>query len=160
MEDIKVFQARNLKTLLEEQDITQKELAEMLGFSTTSVNHWVLGKAQIRESSAKLIHDLWPEYPIAWLQGAEDRACMETIDMCGDSEPDGADRVVEARFAFSGGMAVDAYVHEEIALALVSRMSELKSFSVSLGDGSVLCVNMSNVCYVVVDVGGLAGDDE
>ena len=80
MSEITERQAEHLQSLLNELGITQAQLASELGFSTTSVNRWVKGKARMRDESAKLIHERWPEYSVEWLQGGMDkRELLEDI---------------------------------------------------------------------------------
>lgn len=69
MEDLQQLQSERLKRLLAEQNISQKDLAEKLGVSPTSVNHWVNGKVHMNDYNASLIHDVYPEYSVEYLRG-------------------------------------------------------------------------------------------
>lgn len=69
MEELQQLQSARLKRLLTDQNIYQKDLAEMLGVSPTSVNHWVNGKVHMSDYNASLIHDAYPEYSVEYLRG-------------------------------------------------------------------------------------------
>lgn len=69
MEELQQLQSARLKLLLVEQNITQKELAERLQVSPTSVNHWVNGKVHMNDYNARLISSAYPEYSPEYLRG-------------------------------------------------------------------------------------------
>ena len=69
MEELQQLQAERLNRLLVEQNISQKDLAERIKVSPTSVNHWVNGKVHMNDYNASLIHDAYPQYSAEWLRG-------------------------------------------------------------------------------------------
>ena len=69
MQELQQLQSMRLKRLLADQNTSQKELAEKLGVSPTSVNHWVNGKVHMNDYNARLIHDAYPEYSVEFLRG-------------------------------------------------------------------------------------------
>ena len=72
MEELQQLQAVRLKRLLDDQNISQKDLAEMLKVSPTSVNHWVNGKVHMNDYNARLICEKYPEYSPDYLRGYSD----------------------------------------------------------------------------------------
>lgn len=78
MEELQQLQSARLKLLLIEQTTTQKELAERIGVSPTSVNHWVNGKVHMNDYNARLIHDAYPEYSVEYLRGYSEYRNSET----------------------------------------------------------------------------------
>lgn len=72
MEELQQLQSVRLKRLLDEQNITQKELAVKLKVSPTSVNHWVNGKVHMNDYNASLINKEYPAYSPEYLRGYAD----------------------------------------------------------------------------------------
>lgn len=80
MKELQHLQSERLKRLLIERNTTQKELAEKLEVSPTSVNHWVNGKVHMNDYNANLIHAVYPEYSVEYLRGYSEypnRQCEE-----------------------------------------------------------------------------------
>ena len=63
---------KRLRTLLQAEDVTQKELARRAGLSENLVSRMVQGKSPLSETSAELIHEAFPQYSAAYLLGLED----------------------------------------------------------------------------------------
>ena len=78
MEELQQLQSTRLKLLLVEQNITQKDLAEKIEVSPTSVNHWVNGKVHMNDDSARLISSEYPEYSPEYLRGYSEYRNSET----------------------------------------------------------------------------------
>ncbi len=69
--DIDAERGKRLKTIIEEQKITQKRLAELIHISPETLSNIINGKANLTEDNARRIVDLYPEYSLFWLLGLD-----------------------------------------------------------------------------------------
>lgn len=60
---------KRLKIILEEQNITQKNLSEMINLSQQTISQIIQGKATLTAENVDRIISLFPQYNIYWLLG-------------------------------------------------------------------------------------------
>lgn len=108
MEELQRLQSARLKRLLDEQGISQKDLAEKLGVSPTSINHWVNGKVHMNDYNASLIHGHFPEYSAEWLRGYSDYPNRQSEINAQVAKEFGISQCVE-RLAMNRGFQVSSF---------------------------------------------------
>lgn len=65
--------AIKVKTILDEQRISQAKLARKIGVTKATVCRWVKGDRCISPRSAAIIHEKFPEYSEEWLLGIDEK---------------------------------------------------------------------------------------
>lgn len=63
---------QRLKTILNEQKMTQKELAKRLFMTSPTINDIINGRANLTRDNAERVIELFPEYNISWLLDIDD----------------------------------------------------------------------------------------
>lgn len=64
--------AKRLRTVLSENNLTQAQLAEMIGLEEATVSAIVCGKRTLTKKRAQIISELFTDAPAAWLLGLSD----------------------------------------------------------------------------------------
>ena len=77
---IKPEQSVRLKSLLDNEDIKQKQLSAMIPISQQTISKIVQGHAPISNSLAERIIELFPQYSLQWLLGYVDDRYMFAED--------------------------------------------------------------------------------
>jgi transcriptional regulator with XRE-family HTH domain len=70
--EIKPIRAKRLKTLCNEQNITQARLATEINLSPQTISKIVNGRCSLTEQNAMLIISKYPTYRFEWLMGYDD----------------------------------------------------------------------------------------
>ena len=68
-EELNQITGQRLKLLYRETGISQRDLAEMIGRKETALSPIANGKAPLTARTAKLIHDVLPDYSVEYLTG-------------------------------------------------------------------------------------------
>ncbi len=77
--DINPKWAENLKRVLKDQGLTQKELASKIYISQQQISKIMNGKAPLTEGTADAIRKAFPRYRKAWLLGFDDHEQFEDL---------------------------------------------------------------------------------
>lgn len=67
--EINKIRGENLRMLLNENGMAQKELAEKIGYTKEHISYIINGKRNLREDAAKAIVGLFPPTRFEWLMG-------------------------------------------------------------------------------------------
>ena len=80
--EIHPVRAENVKKLLKREGITQKELAEKIGYSQQNISKIVQKKQPLTEEAAKLMIEAFPEkkYRIQWLLGYDEHMTLNDLE--------------------------------------------------------------------------------
>lgn len=70
--EVNVERCKRLKQILDETHTTQKSLFEKTGISQQAISAMVQKRANVTETTAKLVTDLFPQYSFEWLMGFTD----------------------------------------------------------------------------------------
>lgn len=67
---------QRLKTILTEQKMTQKTLAQRLFMTEPTISDIIHGRANLTRDNAEAVINLFPEYNISWLLGLDDSVSL------------------------------------------------------------------------------------
>lgn len=99
-DETKKLRGQRLKELMQEQGLTQKELAERIGKAQNTVSRLINGKHELTEVLANIIAEAFPPYNSRWLLGESRHKTIEIVDI--DTKFD-VDNRIKAMVAYMNG---------------------------------------------------------
>lgn len=78
-DELKEIRKKNLKKLLSDKNMTQKEFAEKLGYSPEHINALINGRLPAGDRFAKKVASVFPETRVGWLLGYENFETNENL---------------------------------------------------------------------------------
>ncbi len=77
--ELKEIKKQNLKKLLSDKKITQREFAKKLGYSPEHINALIQGREEVSEKFAKKVVQVFPEIRVGWLLGIDKYETLHSL---------------------------------------------------------------------------------
>lgn len=140
--EIKPIRGKRLKKLCDENGITQMELANKVFISQQTISKIIKGKANLTETTARKISEVYPGYSFEWLMGYDMEPASydsplefekEWIRKGGGNHPLNNIHVVEARIA----VALEKMNEKgwQLAVSLVETLCEMPDLKTKETEG-------------------------
>ena len=79
--EINVIRGIRVKQLCEDQKISQQELSQTTGISQQNISLMINGKANVTESTAKILVREFPQYRFEWFMGYDDYKTIRDLTL-------------------------------------------------------------------------------